>query len=45
VQVAQESFAGIENLKLFLETRLQGHMMPKRISLDDVAVGHRFKKL
>lgn len=45
VQVAQGSFTGIENLKKFLETRLQGYMMPKRISLDDVAVGHRFKKL
>ena len=33
-----------EALLGFLKERLQPHMVPKRIRVEDVAVGHRFKK-
>ena len=33
-----------EALLGFLKKRLQPHMVPKRIRVEDVAVGHRFKK-
>lgn len=32
-------------LKNFLEGQLQSHMMPRRISIGDIAVGHRFKRV
>lgn len=36
----------VDNLALmsFLKDRLQSHMVPKRIRIESVAVGHRFKK-
>ena len=33
-----------EALMVFLKERLQPHMVPKRIRVESVAVGHRFKK-
>lgn len=30
--------------KRFLQTRLEPHMMPKRIRIQDIKVGHRFKR-
>jgi long-chain acyl-CoA synthetase len=33
-----------EELMVFLKERLQSHMVPKRIRVEDVAVGHRFKR-
>jgi long-chain acyl-CoA synthetase len=33
-----------EALLSFLKTKLQPHMVPKRIRVEDVTVGHRFKK-
>lgn len=33
-----------KELKKFLSERLQGHMMPKRIKITTVEVGHRFKR-
>lgn len=41
--IDQESFDKGEYLK-YLRTNLQPHMMPKRVSITSVAVGHRFKK-
>ena len=32
-------------LKNFLNENLPKHMMPKRISISDVSIGHRFKRL
>jgi hypothetical protein len=31
-------------LKLFLSKKLPNHMMPKRLKLTSVSVGHRFKR-
>jgi len=28
----------------YLKSKLQPHMVPKRIRVDDVSVGHRFKR-
>jgi long-chain acyl-CoA synthetase len=31
-------------LMLFLKSKLQAHMVPRRIRFQDVGIGHRFKK-
>ena len=33
-----------DTLMSFLKERLQPHMVPKRIRIESVSVGHRFKK-
>jgi len=33
-----------DKLMAYLKDKLQSHMVPKRIRIEDVAVGHRFKK-
>ena len=33
-----------EALLAFLKERLQSHMVPKRLRIENVSVGHRFKK-
>lgn len=33
------------NLKDYLESNLQPHMVPKRIKIEKIAIGHRFKRL
>jgi long-chain acyl-CoA synthetase len=44
VQPAGESILDKEALMVFLKERLPLHMVPKRIRVEAVAVGHRFKK-
>jgi acyl-CoA synthetase (AMP-forming)/AMP-acid ligase II len=34
-----------DSLMTFLKERLQPHMVPKRIRIESVAIGHRFKKI
>ncbi len=34
----------IDTLMTFLKEKLQSHMVPKRIRVDSVAIGHRFKR-
>jgi acyl-CoA synthetase (AMP-forming)/AMP-acid ligase II len=42
----QPILSGVDKneLMLFLRERLQPHMVPKRIRIEDISVGHRFKK-
>lgn len=44
VQATAEGAVDKEALLDFLKDRLQPHMVPKRIRVESVAVGHRFKK-
>jgi acyl-CoA synthetase (AMP-forming)/AMP-acid ligase II len=44
VQPTSEDSVDKEALLAFLKERLQPHMVPKRIRVEHVAVGHRFKK-
>jgi acyl-CoA synthetase (AMP-forming)/AMP-acid ligase II len=44
VQPSGEEGIDKEELLVFLKERLQSHMVPKRVSVESVAVGHRFKK-
>ena len=44
VQVAKP-FSSILDLKGFLKNKLPKHMMPRRVKVSKVNVGHRFKKL
>lgn len=44
VQPTSENGVDKEALLVFLKERLQPHMVPKRIRVESVAVGHRFKK-
>ena len=43
IQPANEIF-DIEKLKVYLKKNLQNHMMPRKISLEKIKIGHRFKK-
>jgi long-chain acyl-CoA synthetase len=45
VQPNDEEGVDKEKLMVFLKERLQPHMLPKRIRLESVSVGHRFKKM
>jgi long-chain acyl-CoA synthetase len=45
VQPTVENSVDKVELMAFLKIRLQPHMVPKRIRLQDVAVGHRFKRV
>jgi len=44
VQPSGEEGIDKEELLVFLKERLQSHMVPKRVRVESVAVGHRFKK-
>lgn len=44
VQPTSEEGIDKEALMVFLKERLQPHMVPKRIRIENVAVGHRFKR-
>ena len=44
VQSMCEDGVDKEALLVFLKERLQPHMVPKRIRIESIAVGHRFKK-
>ncbi len=44
VQPTQHAEIETNLLSEFLKSRLQSHMVPKRIRVESVAVGHRFKK-
>jgi long-chain acyl-CoA synthetase len=44
VQPTKEDAVDKEALMVFLKERLQPHMVPKRIRIESVAVGHRFKR-
>ena len=49
VELTVQSTAGIKvnkaELICFLADKLQSHMMPKRVKISEVTVGHRFKKV
>jgi long-chain acyl-CoA synthetase len=44
VQPTTENGVDKAGLLVFLKEKLQSHMVPKRISVEGVAVGHRFKR-
>jgi long-chain acyl-CoA synthetase len=44
VQPTQGNLVDKDALTTFLKSRLQPHMVPKRIVIDQVSIGHRFKK-
>jgi len=44
VQPTKECGVDKEALLVYLKERLQSHMVPKRIRVESVAVGHRFKR-
>ncbi|UUZ63788.1 acyl--CoA ligase [Polaromonas sp. P1-6] len=44
VQPTTEGFVNKDSLMSYLKSKLQPHMVPKRIRVEDVSVGHRFKK-
>lgn len=44
VQPTSENKVDKNSLMIFLKERLQPHMVPKRICIESVSVGHRFKK-
>lgn len=45
IQPTVESVINKDKLMAFLKDKLQPHMVPKRIRLECIAVGHRFKKV
>jgi long-chain acyl-CoA synthetase len=45
VQPSSEDAVDINMLKSFLRERLQPHMVPKRIRIENIDIGHRFKKI
>jgi acyl-CoA synthetase (AMP-forming)/AMP-acid ligase II len=45
VQPTKENLIDKDALSVYLKSRLQPHMVPKRIIIEDVSVGHRFKKV
>ena len=44
VQPIKENLVDKDALTSYLKSKLQPHMVPKRIIIQDVSVGHRFKK-
>ena len=44
VQPLKENLVDKDALMSYLKSKLQPHMVPKRIIIQDVSVGHRFKK-
>ncbi len=44
VQLVSKAKVDKKDLKVFLNNKLSNHMVPKRLKIGNVAVGHRFKK-
>jgi acyl-CoA synthetase (AMP-forming)/AMP-acid ligase II len=44
VQPTKENIVDKDALKAYLKSKLQPHMVPQRITIEDVNIGHRFKK-
>lgn len=44
VQPTAEGLVDKDAMMYYLKSKLQSHMVPKRIRIEDVSVGHRFKK-
>lgn len=44
VQPLCQSTCDLDKMKKYLNERLPGHMTPRRVSMQPVAMGHRFKK-
>ena len=44
VQTKDNALFDRDGLKIHLKNELQSHMVPKRIRLEDVEIGHRFKR-
>lgn len=44
VQPTTEGFVNKDSLMSYLKSKLQPHMVPKRIRVEDVSIGHRFKR-
>ena len=44
VQASAEGAIDKDSLMRYLKQQLQPHMVPKRIHLQEIAVGHRFKR-
>ena len=44
VQPGKEGFVDKDMLMMYLESKLQPHMVPKRIRIGNLTVGHRFKR-
>ena len=44
VQPTDEENFDKDKFKVFLKKKLQPHMVPKRISVENISIGHRFKK-
>jgi long-chain acyl-CoA synthetase len=44
VQPIKENLLDKQALMTYLKSRLQPHMVPKRILIEEVSIGHRFKK-
>ena len=44
VQLVSKAKVNKKDLKVFLNNKLSNHMVPKRLKIGNVAVGHRFKK-
>ena len=45
VQETSPNALDLEGLRVHLRNNLQSHMNPKRVSVEEISVGHRFKKL
>ena len=45
VQSATDKDTDKAKLKAFLSTKLPNHMMPKRLKVSSISIGHRFKRL
>ena len=44
IQLINEQF-DLKSYKKFLNDNLQSHMVPRRIHIKNLSIGHRFKKL
>ena len=45
IQTQENSKFDLGEFKAYLRARLQPHMVPRRVMIEDVTIGHRFKKL
>jgi acyl-CoA synthetase (AMP-forming)/AMP-acid ligase II len=45
VEPKEEKKFKLKDYKLFLKESLEAHMVPRRITVDKISIGHRFKKL
>jgi acyl-CoA synthetase (AMP-forming)/AMP-acid ligase II len=44
IQTSETEVFNINDMMVYLKERLQAHMVPKRIRLEEISIGHRFKK-